>query len=105
MSQTPREVYADHAATTRPAPEVVAAMTPYLGERFGNASSVHRRGEAAREALEEARAKVAEAQAQLDAAKTAAEPKVDALTKARECGLHDVVFVIRDEDEGPTLHR
>ncbi|TMQ74164.1 MAG: cysteine desulfurase [Candidatus Eisenbacteria bacterium] len=59
MSQAPREVYADHAATTRPAPEVVAAMTPYLGERFGNASSVHRRGEAAREALEEARARVA----------------------------------------------
>ncbi|HEY2955586.1 MAG TPA: cysteine desulfurase family protein [Candidatus Eisenbacteria bacterium] len=54
-----REVYADHAATTAPAPEVVAAMLPYLGERFGNASSVHRRGEAAREAVEEARAKVA----------------------------------------------
>lgn len=54
-----REVYADHAATTAPAPEVVAAMAPYLGERFGNASSVHRRGEAAREAIEQARARVA----------------------------------------------
>jgi cysteine desulfurase len=59
MSQPRREIYADHAATTRPAPEVAAAMAPYLGERFGNASSVHRRGEAAREALEEARARVA----------------------------------------------
>jgi cysteine desulfurase len=54
-----REVYADHAATTPPAPEVVAAMTPYLGERFGNASSVHGRGQAAREAVEDARARVA----------------------------------------------
>jgi cysteine desulfurase len=55
-----REVYADAAATTRPAPEVVAAMTPFLGERFGNPSSVHARGEAAREAVESARAAVAE---------------------------------------------
>jgi cysteine desulfurase len=54
-----REVYADHAGTTRPAPEVVEAMRPFLGERFGNPSSVHRRGEAAREAVETARASVA----------------------------------------------
>jgi cysteine desulfurase len=55
-----RTVYADHAATTRVAPEVLEAMTPFFGESFGNASSVHRRGEAAREAIEEARARVAE---------------------------------------------
>src|SRR6185503_11391730 len=60
MSPARREIYADHAATTRPAPEVTAAMTPFLGERFGNPSSVHRRGEAAREAIEAARARVAE---------------------------------------------
>jgi cysteine desulfurase len=54
-----RNVYADHAATTRPAPEVVEAMLPYLGERFGNASSVHARGEAARDALDGARERVA----------------------------------------------
>ncbi len=54
-----REVYADWAATTPPAPEVIEAMRPYLGERFGNASSVHRRGEAAREAIEHARLQVA----------------------------------------------
>lgn len=50
---------ADHAATTRPAPEVVEAMLPWLGERFGNASSVHSRGEAARDAIEAARLEVA----------------------------------------------
>ncbi len=52
-------MYADHAATTRPAAEVVAAMRPYLEDGFGNASSVHRRGEAAREAVESARAALA----------------------------------------------
>jgi len=52
-------IYADHAATTRPAPEVVNAMQPWLAERFGNASSVHSRGEVAREALETARLEVA----------------------------------------------
>jgi cysteine desulfurase len=52
-------IYADHAATTRPAPEVVEAMLPWLGERFGNASSVHSRGEAARDAIESARLEVA----------------------------------------------
>jgi len=54
-----REIYADHAATTRPAPEVVAAMQPFLGASFGNASSVHHRGEAAREAIDDARSRVA----------------------------------------------
>lgn len=55
-----REVYADHAATTPPLPEVIEAMRPYLGESFGNASSVHRRGEAARDAIDRARAQVAQ---------------------------------------------
>jgi len=54
-----REVYADHASTTPVAPEVREAMLPFLAGAFGNASSVHRRGEAAREAVEEARGAVA----------------------------------------------
>ena len=59
MSLPRREIYADHAATTAAAAEVVAAMEPYAGDRFGNPSSIHRRGEAARQAVEDARAKVA----------------------------------------------
>ena len=39
---SPRVIYADHAATTRPAAEVVEAMRPYFEDRFGNASSVTR---------------------------------------------------------------
>jgi cysteine desulfurase len=54
-----REIYADHAATTRIAPEVERAMNPYFGERFGNPSSVHSRGEAAHAALDTARRQVA----------------------------------------------
>ena len=59
MNTAPREIYADHAATTAAAAEVTAAMAPYMGAAFGNPSSVHRRGEAAREAIENGRAQVA----------------------------------------------
>lgn len=56
----PHEVYADHAATTPPAPEVVEAMSAFLVEEFGNASSVHHRGEQAKERIEAARERVAD---------------------------------------------
>ncbi len=52
-------VDADHAATTRPAPEVLEAMRPHLEDAWGNASSIHSRGESARDAIEAARAEVA----------------------------------------------
>ncbi len=52
-------VYLDHSATTPTDPRVVAAMTPYWTEVFGNASSLHRAGKAAADALESARAKAA----------------------------------------------
>jgi cysteine desulfurase len=55
----PDEVYADHASTTPALPEVVEAMQPSLGAGFGNASSVHRRGERARDAIDDARGAVA----------------------------------------------
>lgn len=54
-------VYLDHAATTAVRPEVREAMEPYLGDRYGNPSSIHRWGRQARNALEEARERVASA--------------------------------------------
>ena len=48
-------VYLDHAATTPVRDEVMAAMAPFFGPRFGNPSSVHRWGREARVALDEAR--------------------------------------------------
>jgi cysteine desulfurase len=52
-------VYLDNNATTRPAPEVVQAMLPYLQDCWGNPSSVHFFGQRARKAVEDARASVA----------------------------------------------
>ena len=51
--------YLDHAATTPVRPETVAAMLPFLGDRFGNASGVHAVARSARVALDEAREVVA----------------------------------------------
>jgi cysteine desulfurase len=52
-------VYLDHNATTPLHPKVRDAMLPWLGELHGNPSSLHRYGQAARNAVEEAREKVA----------------------------------------------
>jgi cysteine desulfurase len=55
------KIYLDHNATTPLRPEAVQAMLRALGEGFGNPSSVHWAGAAARGLLAEARAAVAEA--------------------------------------------
>jgi cysteine desulfurase len=55
-----RKVYLDNAATTPLLAEVREAMLPYLGEVFGNPSSLHDWGDKAREVVESARAQVAE---------------------------------------------
>jgi cysteine desulfurase len=52
-------IYLDYNATTPVAPEVIEAMLPFLGERFGNASSTHAFGVATRDALEQSRRAVA----------------------------------------------
>lgn len=52
-------VYLDNNATTKPAPQVVEAMLPYLTDVYGNPSSVHRFGQRARQAIDEARAQIA----------------------------------------------
>lgn len=55
----PDPIYLDHAATTPVRAEVLEAMLPFYGPRFGNPSSVHRWGRDARTALDEARERVA----------------------------------------------
>jgi cysteine desulfurase len=52
-------VYLDNAATTPLDPRVLEAMLPHLGAARGNPSSIHARGTAAREAIEDARRSVA----------------------------------------------
>lgn len=51
--------YLDHAATTPLRLDVLEAMLPFFQERFGNPSSAHAFGRAARAALEEARERIA----------------------------------------------
>ncbi len=54
-------IYMDHNATTPLDPRVYEAMKPFLSEYFGNPSSTtHEHGRVAREAVEEAREKIAD---------------------------------------------
>ncbi len=52
-------IYFDHSAAPPVDPRVVDEMMPYLGERAGNPSSLHRLGAEARGALDRARGRVA----------------------------------------------
>ena len=54
-----KRFYFDHNATTPVSPEVFQAMAPMMTEVFGNASSIHDFGQRARQALDDARRKVA----------------------------------------------
>ncbi|MCL2679704.1 MAG: cysteine desulfurase [Dehalococcoidia bacterium] len=53
------EAYLDHVSATSVLSEVREAMLPWLGERYGNPSSLHSRGQKAREAMDSAREQVA----------------------------------------------
>src|SRR3989449_474727 len=54
-----RRVYLDHNASTPVHPEVLAEMLPYFAEVYGNPSSIHAFGRAAREGMDLARERVA----------------------------------------------
>jgi len=55
-----KTVYVDNAATTAMSDTAINAMTPYLKEVFGNPSSLYAAGQAAKDALEKARADIAQ---------------------------------------------
>jgi len=59
MENSKQHVYLDHSATTPVDPRVIEAMSPYWGEIFGNSESSHAFGQAAANALEQARQDVA----------------------------------------------
>jgi cysteine desulfurase len=61
MPPTPdrRRIYLDNAATTRPEPDVVAAMLPHLQEDYGNPSSQYAEGRKGRLAIETSRKEIA----------------------------------------------
>lgn len=53
------QIYADNAATTKMSKTAINAMLPYMDEIYGNPSSLHSAGQAANEALAEARERMA----------------------------------------------
>jgi len=81
-------IYLDHNATTPVLPEVVEAMMPWLTANWGNPSSIHGPGRAARRAVEQARETVA--------ALVGAEPEqvifTSGATEANNAALHSAVF-------------
>ncbi|MDR2693547.1 MAG: cysteine desulfurase NifS [Chitinispirillales bacterium] len=59
MANRESTVYLDNNATTRVAPEVIEAMMPFFGDRYGNPSSIYRFGGTVRRHIERAREQVA----------------------------------------------
>lgn len=55
------QIYLDHSATTPVRPEAAEIACYYMSNQFGNPSSVHGRGKAARQAVEKARQQIAQA--------------------------------------------
>jgi cysteine desulfurase len=53
-------IYLDHAATTPLAPEALEAMSPYLGEQYGNPASIYGLARGARRAIDDARESLAD---------------------------------------------
>lgn len=53
------KIYADNAATTKMSRAAIDAMLPYMDELYGNPSSLYAFGQRAKEALEDARSRVA----------------------------------------------
>lgn len=53
------KIYADNAATTKMSDAAIESMIPYMKEVYGNPSSLYETGQVAKEALEDARARVA----------------------------------------------
>jgi cysteine desulfurase len=54
-----KRIYLDYAATTPTDPRVVKAMLPYFRKKFGNTMSMHSFGQEVRQAVEDARVKIA----------------------------------------------
>jgi cysteine desulfurase len=94
-------IYLDNAASTRPAPEVLDAMAAAARDLFANPSSAHALGAAAARAIEDARARVAQALGAVTSAEiifTSGGTEADALgllgAAARARGRHLVVSAL-----------
>ncbi|MCL4405940.1 MAG: cysteine desulfurase NifS [Patescibacteria group bacterium] len=59
VKRNSKTIYFDNAATTPVDPRVFEAMKPYLGKEYGNPSSIYSLGRSAKQAVSEARGRVA----------------------------------------------
>jgi cysteine desulfurase len=93
-------IYLDYNATTPVDPAVTDAMQPFLREHYGNPSSAHAYGRAAREAVERARAQVA--------ALVAAQPDEIVFTgggsEASNLAIKGVVFKALEKSAAADVH-
>jgi len=85
-------VYLDYAASTPVDPRVAEAMRPYLSDTFGNPSSLHAAGRAAREAVEEARSRIA---ATIGAARPEEVVFTSGGTESNNLALKGMAFALR----------
>ena len=53
------QIYLDNAATTKVSGTALSAMLPYFQEQYGNPSSLYSFGQKAKEAISDAREKIA----------------------------------------------
>ena len=88
------QVYLDNAASTPVDPRVLDAMRPYFSEAAGNPSSLHAPGRRAREAVEDARARIA---AQIGAARPEEVIFTSGGTESNNLALKGVAFASRDK--------
>jgi len=86
-------VYMDYASSSRVDPRVVEVMLPYLRELFGNPSSQHSASSKMKNALEEARAKVA---GLINAEKPSEVVFTSGATESTNMALRGVAFRNRD---------
>ena len=61
MNDSVKRIYVDNAATTPVSEEVIKAMMPCFTEFWGNPSSLHADGQSAKEVVDAAREKIANA--------------------------------------------
>ena len=58
INKSEKVIYLDNNATTRVADEVIEAMLPFYGEKYGNPSSMHSFGGEVADYIKKARAQV-----------------------------------------------
>lgn len=97
MSDTPKTVYLDYAATTPVDPRVLEVMLPFFTERYGNANSLYALGRDAYRAMEAARESFA---ANIGAAQAAEVIFTGAGTEADNAAIFGIAHAARARGKG-----